>query len=198
MVWLFLHTLLANCQSQERLPIFDWKVSPIPAEFQGRRELWDCVNLCRRASREQRHFTDSTAYEKRVQNHLRMCLFPSVAAVAATGLCSCGAARLRAGRRAGGRGGASPNQQQYNSPTFHSFVKSNEFNAHSQISLFSTQALIFLKEKVAEENAATAESGCSYLEGSEVSHVYHTYFCVCLCCLQTCYPSVFLFTYPCK
>lgn len=43
---------------------------------------------------------DSTAYENPGENHLRMCLFPSVAA-AATGLCSCRAARLRAGRRAG-------------------------------------------------------------------------------------------------
>lgn len=53
----------------------------------------------------------------------------------------CVAAELLGSVQAGGRGGASPNQQQYKSPSFHSSVKSNEFNAHSQISLFSTQAL---------------------------------------------------------
>lgn len=101
-------------------------------------------NLCRRKTEERAEnnivSVDSTAYENPGENHLRMCLFPSVAA-AATGLCSCRAARLRAGRRAGGRGGASPNQQQYKSPSFHCSLKSNEFNAHSQISPFSTQAL---------------------------------------------------------
>lgn len=119
----------------------DRNIPPIPDEFQSWRDLGG--NLCRRRTEGERAqnnivFIDSTAYENPVENHLRMCLFPSVAAVAATGLCSCGAARLCAGRQAGGRGGAYPNQQQDKSPSFRSSVNSNEFNAHSQISLFST------------------------------------------------------------
>lgn len=132
MFWLSLHTLLTNCQRQERLAICNWKVSPIPNEFQSCRRaggnLWTSAEGEPRGS--EGRTTSSLLTPRRTRTPLKIisvCVcFPlrrpwwrrPLDCVAEERLGS-----VQLSRRAGGRGGgASPNQQQYKSPSFHSSV----------------------------------------------------------------------------